>query len=102
MPDVITNCYFDRHDVKVKRTEGNYGERERSVSISGNYGRALNDLDGGSEEKYTCSCSFLCDKICFVAPSLESLLLLRLQMTPWLEKKRIGLLLSFQYHVIFA
>lgn len=46
------NCYSDRYDIKVKCTEGNYGGHDRSMSISGNYGRAFNSLNGGREEKY--------------------------------------------------
>lgn len=51
------NCYFAIYDVKVKCTEGNYAERDRSVSISGNYGGTLND-DSTVEVKKTCDLSF--------------------------------------------
>lgn len=57
MLDVIMNCYFARSDLKVKCTEGNYAERDRTVSISGNYGGTLND-DLTVEVKKTCVLSF--------------------------------------------
>lgn len=86
--NVIMNCYFARTDVKVKRTEGNYGERDRSVSISGNYEGTLND-DLVEVKKM---CSFLLDKLCLNHKSRHCGLDYR-----WLPSLKRNVLLCF-YH----